>query len=750
MKLNNSPQLKPDEKTESGHRKQDAQDGGFGWVVVFGSFFINFIAAGTLYSFGIIYTHFLDEFKESKAYTSWILSLLSGLSAVFGPITSFFVISYGCRVVGIAGAVLCAVSFFASAFAKNVFTLIVTIGIFGGFSLSLIFIPPLICVTTYFEKRRALATGIAVSGSGAGTFLIAPLISLLTNEYGWRITLMILSGKMLTCALFAALFRPINSSSQDNSSPEGSDISQRKQSEQFIRSDALIHAGLSVCRYYDLFKRCNTFHNSTITKMCYEKTITTQKSEKMKSNNSLQLECNGNDEQVKNKQNALDGGFGWVVVFASFFIFFISVGIVYSFGIIYTHLLDEFKESKGYTSFVMSLMTGLASLTSPISSLLVQKYGCSATTILGAVLCAISFFVGAFAKNVFTLILTIGISGGFGFGLIFLPPIVIVSTYFEKKRSLATGISLAGSGLGTFVLVPFVNFLSEEYGWRRALMILAGILLICGLLGILYRPLSSTQENPKPENLDTCSDISKQSEYQQNDHLKSMDISPPTTNSKPISKSLAKMMNLSLLKDPIFILFNLATLLTSLGYYVPYFCLADLVSIIGVSSEDASHLLSIIGIVNTVGRVILGYISDRPCINRLWVYNICLIICGIATGMSLLCFDYETLIVFAIVFGFTSGAYITLTSVIITDLFGLEKLEGAYGLIFLFEGIANFLGPPIAGYLFDRTHTYTPGFLLAAFMISLSGAILFAMPSLQRWVMRRQLQQKNDNSDVAS
>lgn len=114
-----------------------------------------------------------------------------------------------------------------------------------------------------------------------------------------------------------------------------------------------------------------------------------------------------------------------------------------------------------------------------------------------------------------------------------------------------------------------------------------------------------------------------------------------------------------------------------------------------------------------------------------------------ATGMSLLCYDSKTFIVFSIIFGLTSGAYITLTSVIITDLFGLEKLEGAYGLIFLFEGIANFLGPPIAGYLYDKTLSYTPGFLFAAFMISFSGAILFAMPILRTLVAKRQSKEKN-------
>lgn len=48
-----------------------------------------------------------------------------------------------------------------------------------------------------------------------------------------------------------------------------------------------------------------------------------------------------------------------------------------------------------------------------------------------------------------------------------------------------------------------------------------------------------------------------------------------------------------------------------------------------ISTNRASLLLAVIGIANLVGRIILGYISDKPWINRLMVYNVCLTICGL-------------------------------------------------------------------------------------------------------------------------
>jgi hypothetical protein len=47
---------------------------------------------------------------------------------------------------------------------------------------------------------------------------------------------------------------------------------------------------------------------------------------------------------------------------------------------------------------------------------------------------------------------------GFGFGLIYLPAIVSVSMYFEKKRAFATGIAVCGSGLGTFIMSPVTDW----------------------------------------------------------------------------------------------------------------------------------------------------------------------------------------------------------------------------------------------------------------------------------------------------
>lgn len=97
----------------------------------------------------------------------------------------------------IAGSILAGVSFAASFFAADVESLYVFIGLLGGIGFGLVYVPAVVAVGFYFEKRRAFATGIAVCGSGVGTFVVAPLTAWLLGQYGWRGTLLIFVSRLL-------------------------------------------------------------------------------------------------------------------------------------------------------------------------------------------------------------------------------------------------------------------------------------------------------------------------------------------------------------------------------------------------------------------------------------------------------------------------------------------------------------------------------------------------------------------------
>lgn len=561
------------------------------------------------------------------------------------------------------------------------------------------------------------------------------------------------------------------------------------------------------------------------------------------------------DEELEEEEYLVppDGGWGWVVVLASFAIHIVTDGITYSFGLFFIELSNYFNASKATTATISSVLVGVTLCSGPISSSFVNRYGCRTVTIVGSILASACFAISVFVKNIFVLILTVGLGVGFGFGLIYLPSIVSVTMYFEKRRSLATGIAVCGSGFGTVIFSPLIEKLIGLYGWQGAMLILSGIVLHCVIYGAMFRPIKPTKrtrniematkdtksnllelpngsannnnsekellrsqsinEDIRKQNTSgetrkdnnggiktilkqassqpllahnttlgtdfqsikesgrsesgtmyradilyqgsltnipqyrSHSELSQSSRYGSLRRTSSHEIEGTNDTKKvcgccPCSREtrdiFTEMLNFSLFKDPIFIIFTLSNFLTSIGFNIPYLYLVAQGMTLGLTEKDGSYLISVIGFANTISRIMLGYVSDKPYINRLYLYIAMLCICGTSTLFSVLCLDFTSLAVYSSVFGVTAGAYVGLTSVILVDLLGLEKLTNAFGLLLLFQGVASLIGPVIGGLLYDSTKSYHPAFYLAGGNIAMSGLLLFAILPIRRHLARKQ------------
>lgn len=84
--------------------------------------------------------------------------------------------------------------------------------------------------------------------------------------------------------------------------------------------------------------------------------------------------------------------------------------------------------------------------------------------------------------------------------MIYAPSIITVGFYFERWRALATGVAVCGSGIGTFLLAPLSQITIEHFGWKGALLIQAGIILICAICGALFRPLKAVRVTVEKDN----------------------------------------------------------------------------------------------------------------------------------------------------------------------------------------------------------------------------------------------------------
>ncbi|XP_070499180.1 monocarboxylate transporter 5 [Chironomus tepperi] len=187
-----------------------------------------------------------------------------------------------------------------------------------------------------------------------------------------------------------------------------------------------------------------------------------------------------------------DGGFAWIVMIASFCCNLIVDGIVFSFGMFIENIQEDLKVSTAQVALVGSLLSGFYLIVGPFVSALTNRYGFRLVTIFGSLIASLAFALCFNVHDIFYLYILYGVFGGIGFCFIYMPSVIIVGYYFEKWRPLATGIALCGSGVGTFVMGPISTKLVEKYQWRGALLIQAGMILLCSVFALAYRPIEPT------------------------------------------------------------------------------------------------------------------------------------------------------------------------------------------------------------------------------------------------------------------
>ena len=138
-----------------------------------------------------------------------------------------------------------------------------------------------------------------------------------------------------------------------------------------------------------------------------------------------------------------------------------------------------------------------------------------------------------------------------------------------------------------------------------------------------------------------------------------------------------------------------------------------------------------------VGRVVAGWFSDFAWVNPLLVTNLAILLSGVCTMILPFCVSYYTFVTVALAFGFFVAAYISLGSIVLVELLGIDNLTSAFGLLTLFRGIGTMIGPPIAGSVFDQTQRYDICFYMAGGFLILSALM---------GSMAHALQMKNRNS----
>ncbi|XP_070846266.1 monocarboxylate transporter 12-B [Chaetodon trifascialis] len=471
---------------------------------------------------------------------------------------------------------------------------------------------------------------------------------------------------------------------------------------------------------------------------------------------------------VDGKQRAgvaspLDGGWGWVIVGCCFMVTVCTRAVTRCVSIFFVEFQAHFGTDYSATAWIHSLMDCTTMLCAPLGSLVGNRWSCRVAVMLGGLLSSSGLLLSSFSTSLELLYLSMGVLTGLGFALCYTPAIAMVGCYFRRRKALAYGIAMSGSGIGTFVLAPAVQLLIELYSWRGALLVLSAFVANLCVCGALLRPITLREEGAEGEEEEPVGEekpgnfLSKDAEIAQKlsrdseDSLLSSgkslssplpllsgDPAPQLQRRRCFSVCFLSSQEYRFLLLPGFLGLALSFLFLAGGCSLPFVYLVPYALSVGVSHQHAAFLMSILGVIDIMGNITFGWLTDRRCLKpfRLACYVSSVAMDGLCCLFVPLLRTFPLLVPFAVLYGYFDGAYVALIPVVTSDLVGTQYLSSALGVVYFLHAIPYLVSPPIGGWLVDVTGSYTATFFLSGAAMLASSLVLTTVAGI-RYCHRR-------------
>lgn len=402
--------------------------------------------------------------------------------------------------------------------------------------------------------------------------------------------------------------------------------------------------------------------------------------------------------------------YGWVIIVVSFSTLFFTHGIRFSFGVFYVAMLQEYSWGRGETAGAFSLYMVIHAFFAMVTGVLIDRFGPRTLFPLGATVLAMGLAASSRIGAIWHLYLIFGVVIAIGINtMAYAPHMSLIAQWFIRRRGLASGLAMAGMGVGTMVIAPLIQFMIDTVGWRSAFLILAGLVL-CILV-----PMTALFQRRSPEDVGQFPNGIVPESY-------GIHASQPEGLRKDTrSLSLSQQWTLrSSLHTRAFWWMGLVNI--SSGFLTNMLVVHQAAHVVdvGYTPSLAALLVGLVGLFRSAGGVLGGFISDR--IGREIGYTLG----GSAAFMGILFLllvrDTASpwmLYAFVTLFGLGSGSSGPIAAAKTADLFPGNSLGRIMGTFIVGWGIGGALGSYLGGYLYDQLGSYTFPFLLVLVSISL-------------------------------
>ncbi len=370
----------------------------------------------------------------------------------------------------------------------------------------------------------------------------------------------------------------------------------------------------------------------------------------------------------------------------------------YSIGALVAPVTEEFGWSRAQFQAAILFSSGLGALTSPVIGWLNDKYGprrVALPSMLGLSLGLLT--ASQLQGELWMLFLAYGMMALLGAGTIPVTWTRAIATSFFKRRGLALGLALTGTGICASVAPHYTVWLTDNYGWRGAYMGLAlvPILLAWPTLYFLFKPLEV--------------------------HTGAED---------PVDNEAASAIQTGLTLGEAVRGYRFWVLLLSILFAYQGFSgigpnLLPSLTDDGFSREQAASVQSVFGISIIIGRVVVGYLVDR-----LWAPGVaafCLAIPAAGAAMLHGTQSFEVAALAAFLIGFAAGAELDLMAFLAARYFGLAHYAKIYSILYATLAVCSGTAPMIFASVYDATGSYDIGYSIASGLFLVSVVLILLL-----------------------
>jgi MFS family permease len=391
--------------------------------------------------------------------------------------------------------------------------------------------------------------------------------------------------------------------------------------------------------------------------------------------------------------------YGYIVVMAAFFVLMVSMGVYTSFGVFFKPLVNEFHWTSAMTSGAVSLSMFMYGLLSIVMGGLSDRFGPRIVLTVCGFLLGSGYLLMSRADALWQLYLFIGVIVGTGIGGIWVPQLSAGARWFVTRRSLMTGIAVAGVGIGQFIGPLLISRMISAYDWRRSYMILGIVVLIAVVIAAQFLKRDPAQMGLRPYG-----------EAKQKPH--ELEVESRAISLREAVRTIQFWLT-------VIIFFSFGYCAMSLFVHIVPQAI-DL----GIPAVSAANILAINGAASIIGNYVLGGMGDK--IGNKQIYVIANILLVSAFSGLVFAGDMGMFLLYSAVIGLAFGGMAAIESPIVAWLFGLRSHGLIYGIIHLGYTFGAAAGPFFTGYIFDLIGGYQIAFMVcvALAVIGLISAVL--------------------------